>query len=283
MASAIRGALRLLKALLPITPAGTRGSASATMPPTRISHTPFGDRAYVTAGSGTPTVVFESGLGDGKEVWGPVFRSLSKHARVVAYDRAGYGQSSDSTEVRDGLQIVKELRAMLQTENMPAPYILVGHSLGGTVVKLFARMYPDEVAGVVLVDARAADFSKRCRHFGVKRMLYEPPLSWLMWGRSAARRELQAAPETQRQARHAGTFPHVPLMVLTHRGFQWPKSIAKVWASSQRSMSRMSRHGHIKVCDDSGHHVHRDRPDLVAGAVLSVLNAARDIRSAHLL
>ena len=99
-------------------------------------------------------MVFESGLGHGKRIWGPVFTGVTGFTRAIAYDRAGYGQSETSPEPRSGLQIVAELRAMLQTQGLKPPYVLVGHSLGGTYMKLFAKYHPEEVAGVVLVDAR---------------------------------------------------------------------------------------------------------------------------------
>lgn len=251
------------------------------LPAARLSHTRFGVRSYITAGAGKHTVVFESGLGNGKEVWAPVFNALSAKARVVAYDRAGYGQSEGSTLARDGAQIVEELRAMLQAENIPSPYILVGHSLGGTIVKLFARTYPQEVAGVVLVDAREANFVQRCKKLGLSRMLYEPPLALFMWGRSAMRCELEAAPTTTYQARSTGSFPHVPLRVLTHhrRVFHWSRRVSRAWADGQSSMAGMSAKGRIKVCDRSGHHIHRDRPDLVVRAIRSVLAAANQVRS----
>jgi pimeloyl-ACP methyl ester carboxylesterase len=254
-----------------------------TLPSTRFSHTAFGTRAYISAGAvtkldETPTVIFESGLGDGKEVWAPVFSSISQITRAVAYDRAGYGQSEGASGKRDGLQIIKELRTMLQAEKIAPPYVLVGHSLGGTIVKLFARMYPNEVAGVVLVDARPSDFTQRCQKMGLMRLLYEPPLAWFMRANSAIRGELLAAQETMKQAHSIGSFPNIPLQVLTHRRriFHWASGVARAWADSQSSMAGMSAKGLIKVCDHSGHHVHRDRPDLVIRAVLSVVAQATD-------
>lgn len=245
------------------------------LPATRLSHTRFGVRSYITAGTGPHTVVFESGLGNGKEVWAPVFNALGTETRVIAYDRAGYGQSEESALARNGAQIVEELRALLQAEGVPAPYILVGHSLGGTIVKLFARTYPQEVAGVVLVDAREANFVQRCKKMGLLRLLYEPPRLLFLWGCSAMRRELEAAATTTQQARSTGTFPHVPLRVLTHHRpvFHWPRGVARAWADGQSSMVGLSAKGRIKLCDRSGHHIHRDRPDLVVRAIRSVLVA----------
>lgn len=247
------------------------------LPHARFSHTSAGIRSVVTVGVGGPTVVFESGLGHGKRTWGPVFNAVSAVTRAVAYDRAGYGQSERSGLPRDGLQIVLELRELLKTEDLAPPYVLVGHSLGGTYMKLFAKMFPQDVAGVVLVDARHAEFMQRCRQLGVPRLLYDPPEALLAMLSPVARAELEAAPLTLKQTRRAGPFPSVPLIVLTQSkaSSRWPRGFGKVWAASQRSMARMSRLGRIKVCDDSGHNVHLDRPDVVARAVLNVVRAAR--------
>lgn len=271
----IPGLLRLLRRTAP---------PSVRLPHARFSSTAFGVRSLVVDGSGSPTVVFESGLGQGKRNWAPVFNAVTDVTRAVAYDRAGYGQSEQSAASRDGLQIVLELRDMLRTENLAPPYVLVGHSLGGTMVKLFAKTFPDEVCGVVLVDARHEEFTQRCRQFGVNRLLYEPPQALLSVLPPVARAELQAAPLTLKQARRAGTFPDVPLIVLTQSNVtsRWPKALGKVWEVSQRRMARMSALGRIKVVGDAGHNVHMDRPDVVVRAVLGVVRAARQIRARRL-
>lgn len=251
------------------------------LPHATFSQTPMGVRSLVVAGNGTPTVVFEAGLGHGKRTWGPVFNPVSAVTRSVAYDRAGYGQSEASGQSRDGLQIVLELRAMLQTQGLAPPYVLVGHSLGGTYMKLFAKTFPGEIVGVVLVDARHAEFSQRCRQLGVPRLLYDPPEALLAMMSPTARSELEAAPLTLKQTRRAGPFPDVPLIVLTQSSAssRWPKGLRKVWEASQQSLARMSRLGRIKVCDNAGHNVHKDRPDVVVQAVLNVVRAARYVAS----
>ena len=257
---------------------------TGTLPHASFSRTEMGIRSLVAAGSGTPTVVFEAGLGHGKRTWAPVFNAVSAVTSAVAYDRAGYGQSEPSNQSRDGLQIVLELRALLRTEGIKPPYVLVGHSLGGTYMKLFAKTFPDEIAGVVLVDARHAEFTQRCRQWGVPRLLYDPPEALLAMMSPIARAELAAAPLTLKQARRAGTFPPVPLIVLTqsNAASRWPRGLGKVWEASQRSLAKMSRLGRIKVCDDAGHNVHRDRPDVVIKAVLNVVGAARYMAAKNL-
>jgi len=251
--------------------------SAEALPHASFSHTPMGIRSVVQAGTGSPAVVFEAGLGQGKRTWGPVFNAVSTMTRALAYDRAGYGQSEPSSHPRDGLQIVLELRAMLQTEGVRPPYVLVGHSLGGTYMKLYAKTFPDEVAGVVLVDARHAEFTQRCAQLGVPRLLYDPPEALLKVLSPTARAELMATRLTMKQARRAGPFPSVPLIVLTHRQAltNWPERLGKVWAASQQRMAKMSKLGRIKVCEDAGHNVHTDRPDVVVRAVLNVVRAAR--------
>lgn len=253
------------------------GVRTEVMPAHSISYTPLGARAFVSAGTGGPTVLFEAGLGHGKNAWGRIFNEISAINHAVAYDRAGYGQSERSRQPRDGLQILRELRALLQTEEIKPPYVLVGHSLGGTIVKLFAKTYPHEVAGVVLVDARHAEFSKRCKQLGVHRMWYEPPALLFAMAPSAMRAEMASAALTERQVRRAGEFPPVPLIVLSQdrSTSRWPESIGKVWDASQRNMAKMSRLGRMKVVGDSGHNIHRDQPDTVTTAILSVIAAAR--------
>ena len=108
-------------------------------------------------GTGNPTVVIDAGGGCNTLDWSLVQPEIAKFTRVITYDRAGYAWSDASPLERTSENMVKELHAMLHSANIPAPYILVGHSLGGNNVQLFASMYPDEVAGVVLVDSNHED------------------------------------------------------------------------------------------------------------------------------
>ena len=106
----------------------------------------------LVAGSGESTVVFENGSGASLEIWGKVQPEVSRFATTVTYDRAGIGLSEQGPPPRDGRRIAAELRAALRAAGIAPPYILVGHSLGGPYIRIFAGMYPDDVAGLVLVD-----------------------------------------------------------------------------------------------------------------------------------
>ncbi len=112
-------------------------------------------------GEGSPTVVMECGLGGLSLVWSLVQTEVAKFTRVCTYDRAGYGWSESSSKPRTSQEMVEELHTLLTNAGIESPYILVGHSLGGLNLRLFASQYPDEVVGMVLVDAVPANAYSR--------------------------------------------------------------------------------------------------------------------------
>lgn len=111
----------------------------------------------ICVGSGRPVVVLDAGLGDWSPSWIPIQRRLAAGTTVCAYDRAGYGFSDAASSARTSLTNARELRDLLHAANLPAPYVLVGHSFGGLDVLAFAEAYRRDVAGLVLVDGTAPD------------------------------------------------------------------------------------------------------------------------------
>jgi pimeloyl-ACP methyl ester carboxylesterase len=112
---------------------------------------------YCRGEAGAPTVLMDSGLGGTVLDWQLVQPEVAGFARVCTYDRAGMGWSEPGTQPRTSQQIVKELHTILGNAGVEGPYVLVGHSFGGTDVQVYASRYPDEVAGVVLVDSALED------------------------------------------------------------------------------------------------------------------------------
>jgi pimeloyl-ACP methyl ester carboxylesterase len=112
-------------------------------------------------GEGSPTVILEAGLDDFSIFWSQVQPEAARFTRVCSYDRAGLGWSESSPDPRTSETMVKELHFLLVKANIDAPYVLVGHSFGGALMRLYAHHYPDEVAGMVLVDAAPDDLFTR--------------------------------------------------------------------------------------------------------------------------
>lgn len=264
----------LLSVLLPVLlVAATVGCVS--LPGATTTGSEADRRSVAVLGEGKPVVVFESGLGNSKEVWESVFAPVAGFTRVVAYDRAGYGRSRGGSGERDGATIVSELRALLRELGLPPPYLLVGHSLGGQLVELYARLHPEEVVGVVLVDARSVDFSQRCLAERVERCTL-PWLSRMLLPRGA-RAELAVAARTEEQIRAAGPFPAVPLRVLTatQRPAHMP-NLRRVWAETQAELALLSPLGEQEICDTCGHFIQRDAPERVIEAIRSIVASTRE-------
>jgi pimeloyl-ACP methyl ester carboxylesterase len=108
------------------------------------------------AGSGSPTVVLEPGAGGTSASMGWVAPAVADQTRVCVYDRAGRGGSDLADSAQDGARVATDLHTLLDRAGEPGPYVLAGHSFGGLYVRIFAAHYPDEVAGLVLIDSTAS-------------------------------------------------------------------------------------------------------------------------------
>ncbi len=113
-------------------------------------------------GSGAPPVVLEAGIAGSSTGWALVQPGIAEFTRVVSYDRAGLGWSDAAPSERSVQQMVAELRALLSAANLPSPFILVGHSFGGLLVRAYAHSFPDEIAGLVLLDPVSIEYWSRC-------------------------------------------------------------------------------------------------------------------------
>jgi len=126
------------------------------------SHPPIGKLVNIgshrlhiySAGEGSPSIVFESGGASWSLDWNLVQTEVAKFTNACSYDRAGFGWSESGSNPRTSEQIVTELHTLLTKAEIKKPYILVGASFGGHTARLFAKRYPDEVSGIILLDAR---------------------------------------------------------------------------------------------------------------------------------
>lgn len=230
------------------------------------------------SGSGRTVVVFENGLASKKEVWATVQTEIAKSYTVFGYDRPGQGASSSSHDPRIGSHIVEDLRALLKTQHLEPPYVLVGHSVGGLYMQLYARKYPQEVAGLVLVD------STHPLHFAGpgamenRSVLSRSVMAVGLWGNAseefqnitATGQEVLSAPSLAvdlptiiliAPQKPASTDPTDVAMNTYDDALRW--DFAKLYPSAQ------VRETH------TGHNVHGENPKLVVQAIEEVLAKVR--------
>ncbi len=262
-------------------------------------------------GEGSPTVILESGLGDAYVSWRKVQPQIAKFTRVCSYDRAGIGYSDSSSQPRTSKVMAAELHALLHAAGVPPPYVLVGHSMGGYNVRLYASLYRSEVAGMVLVDAshpdqdnrfppelkniegswvREAEFLEYTTPLGIPRLIGlcdpDPVQRAAECNFHSAREgvaELKGFAESAVQTAATGSLGDLPLAVLSHDpekpSADLPSDLAKptneAWERMQEELAHLSTRGTQVIAKNSSHYIQLDRPDVVIEAVRGVVEQAR--------
>jgi pimeloyl-ACP methyl ester carboxylesterase len=240
-----------------------------------------GRRLYLDcAGSGSPTVVLEAGFGGNARDWQSVQPQIGRTTRTCAYDRAGLGNSVALPGVHDASDEIDDLQRLLAAAGIGPPYVLVGHSYGGLLVRLFAKAHPDETAGVVLVDAVGRN--------EMRRLLAKWPKSLAPAARRAVARPVQdgvdvAAGDTlSTRVRTLGETPLAVITAGTHEDFRLPPRLnpafERLWGTMQDELAALSSdHVHV-VALRSDHFVQAldGQPRVVIRAVQRVVRAARD-------
>lgn len=232
-------------------------------------------------GSGTPTVVLEAGFPGTSDVWRDVQPALGHVTRTCAYDRTGLGNSPPTAGVRDAGNEIDDLQRLLHGAHLSAPYVLVGHSYGGMLVRLFAHHHPRETAGVVLVDARGNHATRR--QLAIWPTAVAPAVRRAVFAPVQHRVNLAAS---ERLVSRVRTLGDTPLAVVTAgRHGEWARVVTpdvsraldRLWATMQDELAALSSdHIHV-IALRSDHFIQRrdGQPGVVIGAVRTVVQAAR--------
>lgn len=223
----------------------------------------------VTAGSGPATVVFEAGLGGDWKTWDAIATDLAKDARVFAYSRPGYGKSEATTTPRDPATIVEELRDLLGDQGYAPPYILVGHSFGGTYMELFAKAHPGEVAGAVLVEPRHRDFLARCE--AAQLDLCGIPDALLATQPATDIAEYKAFPAGAAEIAAAGPFGGYPVRVLTATGQMGSPARRALWEATHAALADEAADGQQVIFPGATHALPTERATEVAKVIRALL------------
>ncbi len=217
----------------------------------------------------TVPVIIENGLGGRMELWKKVLSEISNDTTTFAYNRPGYGGSDPAQTPRDGLHIVDELRSLLKSKGLNPPYILVGHSLGGLYMQLFARRYPEEVSALILVD------STHPKQFDGDSAIEEQSF-WvrgLVWAlvTGTAKEEFSLLSQTGEQVLSLPTLQDKPVFVLSASEPLKEKSkLANDANEKRKDIARLYPNAK-QIWVDSGHVIPLEKPESIISVIREAL------------
>lgn len=254
-----------------------------------------------------PAVIFEAGLSQytARSGFSKVQDAVAPFARACTYDRAGLGWSDPVSGPRTQQDMVADLHALIAAKQLRTPLVIVGHSVGGLLARLYAREYPEEVAGLVLVDASPEPylFTPAAARFraglaaeidaGLKKAQGDGPvvplpadvepdivIAFLPRVLATVKQEYEAldrVPAAMQQARGYGTLGDLPLAVIRRGKTETPPSAEDLqWREWQEDLAALSTRGVMVVAENTGHVIPYENPAVVVDAVRRILEQTPD-------
>lgn len=233
------------------------------------------------AGKGKPVVVLEAGGGSNHRTWNLVLPKIANDTRVVSYDRPGYLSSDTCTSPRDAITIAKELKEALIKANILPPYILSGWSYGGSLVRVFAGLYPKDVVGMILVDPAPEEVYARLEKEFPEMMKEDQKYIQEILNsktRPGEREEMRMYDSSMNQARRSDKLHSTPTTLLIAAGKaeggqdRDPSNpLNKAWIEELEKWAKKRPNLTYRIITNSGHHIARFQPDIVINAIRKML------------
>lgn len=280
------------------------GSSSTVKPLERLETIAGRSMFVLEAGQGSPAVIFEAGIVDSSRAWHAVQGEVAKHTQTFSYDRAGCGQSQWAGRGRTCADVVDDLTLLTERFALTEPFIFVAHSFGGFVARTFAARHPDRLAGLVLVDSAQEDTvllaPEIYRNMHLPPRHFDEPI-WLTLSRHDKALHADPAFPNNLQNKEGIDFAacceeirktpplgDLPLTVISagisnlHRSHGATGAVAEaekaweaMWDVCQEKLLGLSARSKRIIAEKSTHYVQRDEPEVVIGAILEQLEAAR--------
>jgi pimeloyl-ACP methyl ester carboxylesterase len=247
-----------------------------------------GYRLYLDCkGEGSPTVILEAGLEGDVTTWKDVHPAVAQFTRVCRYDRAGLAHSDYAPTPRNAELTAQDLHTLLTLANIPPPYILVGHSFGGLLIRRYQHDFPEEVSGMIFVDALHEDWWQEA-------LALLPPASpddptrltsfrlYLTdgWRDPSSNFEMMDIPAVVEQVRETGSLGDLPVIVLTAENFtvlnsglppDLEQALANLFKEQQARLAALSTNGRQIIVPGAGHNIPRQNPAVVVEAIREIL------------
>ena len=275
----------------------TRKELAATPPPGHLVDI-GGYRLHLwCTGDGAPAVILDTGLGGSTADWGFVQPDVARFTRVCSYDRAGMGYSDPGPSPRTARRIASELAELLDRSGIGGPVVLVGASIAGFDVRVFASDHPERAAGLVLVDASHEDqahevpqmarfvpllstigvlrlfgvsFGQRVESLAPSVRQFARATSFRAAGYQAAADEIIHIRQSASEVRSSRRKLTIPVVVITGG-----RGADENWRRLQRDQASLSERGCLVIARESGHVVSVDQPEVVVDAIRTVVETAR--------
>ncbi len=240
-----------------------------------------GQFEYNLIGNGKQNVVFINGFRMKFDSWNKVYPNIAENYSVLLFNRHGVGSSSKATIKQTGNVVVNEIHTFLSKLEIKPPYLFVAHSLGGIYANLFIRTYPNEVSGVVFVDAPHPSEIVELRAFRsplILRAINEGIKSIERMFDKFKYSEDECIEETVSQIQGAGSFPNVPVTVLsgTKKMPFVPPEAFDIHLRYQRKLLVLSKHSRQYFCNKSSHFPQITEPEIVIEAIMETAGEVKN-------